>query len=188
MLEITTNATKIHPKFMFYCKQFKQLILTISIDGTGSTYEYVRYPAKFDTVYTNVLKYREEIDDMPGSKLNVTFVLQLWNLHNALDTIQTFGPIADWFYIEPLHDPKFMSWHMAPHEVYKDTVYWLFKLLQNKDDPQDELYKRFAQIIKTKQPHDAYLWQQLKQFVTAQDGLRKIDVDDYIQILAPYLR
>ena len=188
VLEITTNATKIHPKFMFYCKQFKQLILTISIDGTGSTYEYVRYPAKFDTVYTNVLKYRKEIDDMPGSKLNVTFVLQLWNLHNALDTIQTFGPIADWFYIEPLHDPKFMSWHMAPHEVYKDTVYWLFKLLQNKDDPQDELYKRFAQIIKTKQPHDAYLWQQLKQFVTAQDGLRKIDVDDYIQILAPYLR
>ena len=188
VLEITTNATKIHPKFMFYCKQFKQLTLTISIDGTGSTYEYVRYPAKYDVVHQNVLKYRKEIDEMPGSKLNITFVLQLWNLHNTLDVIQTYGPMADWFLIEPLQDPKFMSWHMAPHEIYKDTIYYLFKLLQNKDDPQDELYKRFAQIIKSKQPHDPYLWTQLKQFTTAQDGLRKINVEDYIKILAPYLR
>ena len=132
--------------------------------------------------------YRKEIDEMPGSKLNITFVLQLWNLHNTLDVIQTYGPMADWFLIEPLQDPKFMSWHMAPHEIYKDTIYYLFKLLQNKDDPQDELYKRFAQIIKSKQPHDPYLWTQLKQFTTAQDGLRKIKVDDYIKILAPYLR
>ena len=188
VLEITTNATKIHPKFFFYVKQFKQLILTVSIDGTGSTYEYIRYPAKFDTVYNNVLKYREQIDQMPNSKMNITFVLQLWNLHNALDTIQTFGELADWFYIEPLHDPKFMDWHMAPEKTYKDTVYRLYELLQDTNDTNNDLYKRFARIIKTKQPIDKAKWDQLIKFVTAQDGYRGINIQDYIQNLAPNFR
>jgi len=188
VLEITTNATKIHPKFFFYVKQFKKLILTISIDGTGSTYEYIRYPASFNTVYNNVLEYRKQIDQMSDSKMNITFVLQLWNLHNALDTIQTFGQLADWFYIETLNDPKFMDWHMAPEEIYKETVLSLYQSLQKDNDPNNDVFKQFARIIKSKQSIDHNKWAQLKRFVAVQDQHRNIKIDDYIKKLSPYFR
>lgn len=189
VLEITTNATKIHPKFFFYVKQFKQLTLTISLDGTGSTYEYVRYPAKHDTVWQNVKRYREELDKMPNSKLQITFVLQLWNLHDSINSIKMYAPLADWFIIEPLNDPKFMEWHMSPEHIYKRVVLDLYSELQKGHDEKiDTVLKRFSEIIKNKQPADEQQWQQLRKFVSAQDGLRKIDVSDYIPILASELR
>lgn len=189
VLEITTNATKIHPKFFFYVKHFKQLTLTISLDGTGSTYEYVRYPAKHDIVWQNVKRYREELDKMPNSKLQITFVLQLWNLHDSINSIKMYAPLADWFIIEPLNDPKFMEWHMAPEHIYKQVVLDLYSELQRGHDEKiDTVLKRFSEIIKHKQPVNEQHWTQLRKFVSAQDGLRKIDVADYIPTLAPELR
>ena len=163
--------------------------MTISLDGTGSTYEYVRYPAKHDTVWQNVKRYREELDKMPNSKLQITFVLQLWNLHDSINSIKMYAPLADWFIIEPLNDPKFMEWHMSPEHIYKRVVLDLYSELQKGHDEKiDTVLKRFSEIIKNKQPADEQQWQQLRKFVSAQDGLRKIDVSDYIPILASELR
>ena len=75
-LEVTTNATKIHPKFFDMARQFKNLFVVISMDGVGKTYEYVRYPANYDTVYKNILEYNKFFKTLgKDSKLIFNFVV-----------------------------------------------------------------------------------------------------------------
>mgnify|MGYP002843669563 FL=1 len=127
-LDVTTNATKIHPRFFDLAKQFKELLLTVSMDGVGRTYEYVRYPANYDKVYKNILRYNEFVKSLGGnSKLVFNFVLQIWNLHNAVDVCKTLAPLAvndneAPVRIEELEDPRFMHWKMLPVQHVKNTI------------------------------------------------------------------
>jgi sulfatase maturation enzyme AslB (radical SAM superfamily) len=55
-------------------KRGVQITVTVSLDGIGSVYEYVRWPVKWDKFYNNLMKYRA----MPV-KLN------LWTTVSALN-------------------------------------------------------------------------------------------------------
>ena len=195
-LEVTTNATKIHPKFFDMARQFKNLFVVISMDGVGKTYEYVRYPANYDTVYKNILEYNKFFKTLgKDSKLIFNFVLQYWNIHTTIDVIKTLTPLAVNettvpVMIEPLEYPKFMTWNVLPEEYIKKIIKEV--LLENKKE-HERLVKwgiiEFRRQLKTYQAQDvSKLKQQLIQFTTKQDAHRGIKLDDYIPNLGEILR
>ena len=51
-LQITTNMTNINKNWLEYFKYFNAKV-TASIDGAGRTFEYIRYPAKWNRIKTN---------------------------------------------------------------------------------------------------------------------------------------
>lgn len=198
-LEVTTNATKIHPRFFATVKKFKALTLTISMDGVDKTYEYVRYPARFDVVFENIKKYSAFVKTLGGnSKLKFNFVLQMWNLHNAVDVVKRLTPWAvnesgAPVRFEELHDPKFMHWSILPHDNIKKVIKQTIEE-QRKDNDKLTNWGLIAlgRMLKTIKSHDTknkeYLLYQLKKFTNTQDRHRKIDLVDYIPHLVSLIR
>ena len=191
VLEVTTNATKIHPRFFDLAKQFKHLLLTVSMDGVGKTYEYVRYPANYNIVYKNILRYNEFVKSLGGeSKLVFNFVLQVWNLHNAIDVIKTLGPLAvnddaAPVRIKELEDPTFMQWKMLPEEHIKNTVRQLYKE-RSMNHPQNISWPiiGFGKMLEANKVYRTedygYKKDQLLKFMHKQDAHRHIKLGDYI--------
>jgi organic radical activating enzyme len=199
VLEVTTNATKIHPKFFELAKQFKHLSMTISVDGVGKTYEYVRYPANYDVVYMNIVRYSDFVKSLGGnSRLIFNFVLQVWNLHSTVDVMKTLGPLAvnnggTNVRIDELEYPKFMHWKMLPEEHIKKAIY---QLSEEKNAGHDEIVMwditSFAKTLKAHRVHreEDYNYQkdQLLKFMHKQDAHRRIKLGDYIPNLTSFLK
>jgi len=198
-LEVTTNATKIHPRFFDTVKKFKELTLTISMDGVDKTYEYVRYPARFDVVFENIKKYSAFVKTLGGnSKLKFNFVLQMWNLHNAVDVVKRLTPwavneLSAPVRFEELHDPKFMHWSILPQYNIKKVIK---QTIEEQRRDNDKLTNwglialgRMLKTIKSHKTKDKeYLLHQLKKFTNTQDRHRKIDLVDYIPHLVGLIR
>jgi molybdenum cofactor biosynthesis enzyme MoaA len=199
ILDLTTNATKIHPRLFEKVRQFKELWLTISMDGIGKTYEYVRYPADYNRVHENVKRYRDFIKTLGGkSKLRFNFVLQIWNLHNAIDVVKTLTPLSVNegvvpVAIEELDSPKFMHWSILPESHIKHVInqIHLEKQIGNEKLVQWGIVA-LAKILKANvqyRKHDhSRLLQQLKDFTGKQDLHRKIHIADYIPTLTGFLK
>ena len=73
-LRYTTNGTNVNSKWIDYHKHFKRVVISISLDGAGKTFEYIRTPAKWSTIKNNVHKLAEV-----SNHLNINFVYSLWN-------------------------------------------------------------------------------------------------------------
>jgi len=73
-VRVNTNCGIIINELEDLSKQGVQVTVTVSLDGIGSVYEYVRWPVKWDKFYNNLMKYRA----MPV-KLN------LWTTVSALN-------------------------------------------------------------------------------------------------------
>ena len=196
VLDVTTNATKIHPRFFETVGRFKELWLTISMDGVGKTYEYVRYPANYEKVYGNILRYSRFVRDLDNnSKLKFNFVLQFWNLHNAIDVIKTLTPLAvnesvAPVQIEELHDPKFMHWSVLPDETIKRTIKDIASEKDRQGDGVEQGIIALARMLMAYRQYRHYnneeLKSQLHEFTTKQDNHRKIKLVDYIPELKDF--
>ena len=196
MLDVTTNATKIHPKFFDMVRQFKKLDLIISMDGIDKTYEYVRYPAVYNTVYKNILKYTAFVKTLnKDSTLRFNFVLQMWNIHSTIDVIKTLTPLAVNetqvpVMIEVLNDPRFMHWDILPEWYIKKIVANIHKEKQ-ANHPELIRYGIFAfaeKLTAYKERDVTELKKQLLEFTTIQDKHRKINLKDYIPNLEYFFR
>jgi len=58
-LNVTTNGTKFSKTILEKMKQFKHVKLTISIDGTGEVYEYIRHPFSWEQLDKRLLKIKQ---------------------------------------------------------------------------------------------------------------------------------
>ena len=192
-LELVTNATKIHPSLFDLLGKFKTVMLMISMDAVGRTYEYIRYPANYSNVYENILKYRKFILSLGGeSKMVFNYTLQVLNLHNTIESIKTLAPLStvdDGFWIYELSDPKFMQWGMLPKESVKAEV----KKIASHMDATKNIKWPVVALSKILEVHKHYkkqdyakLKQQLIQFTKQQDNLRKIHIKDYIPDLVDF--
>lgn len=195
-LEMTTNATKIHPAFFGLAEQFKSVNVIVSMDGTGKTYEYVRYPANYNVVHSNVMRYNKFMKSLGDrGTLSFTAVLQLWNLHDMVEIFKVFGPLTvnGVMHTEVLEDPKFMRWTLLPEHMIKSAIKTLYNESQN-DHPKAVAWPIFALMRKlypyrsiARQDDDTML-DQLRQFTKQQDTLRGIKLADYIPGLVDLLR
>jgi MoaA/NifB/PqqE/SkfB family radical SAM enzyme len=84
-VEFITNGTICDDKHITILKTFKNLSLRFSIDGIDNYYEFIRYPAKWDKVKTNILNYKNQL---PNAHLEVVTVVQPLNIFNILDWTQ----------------------------------------------------------------------------------------------------
>jgi len=190
-LDVITNGTKVHPRFFGMASKFKELRLSISMDGVDSTYDYVRYPANFEKVYANIKRYSDYVKTLGGnSRLSFGFVLQIWNLHNAIDVIKKLTPLAvnepiAPVRIEELHDPRFMHWSILPLHKIKEVVK---QITVEKSRPNDKatkwgiigLYRVLKAYRQYRKEDRSILLSRLKEFTDKQDTYRKINLGDYI--------
>lgn len=84
-LEITTNAVKISDKLIEKFSMFREMTYDISCDGFYDSYEYVRWPAKWETFESNIRKIKQS-----GANVNMATIATIYNLFD-LSNIQSFS-------------------------------------------------------------------------------------------------
>jgi hypothetical protein len=83
-VKITTNATVCNDRHIDILKTFKNLELRFSIDGTGPTYEFIRYPADWSVVQSNISKFQQQL---PNAHLETVNVFQPLNVFDQFNWI-----------------------------------------------------------------------------------------------------
>ena len=92
-LNFTTNATKFSKPNIKRFKSFERLQPTLSIDGVGKTYDYIRWGAKWDDVSKNIEQLILETNNM--EQLHVNYVLTSYNVLGILDTTKYFKTLGE---------------------------------------------------------------------------------------------
>ena len=89
-LHVTTNGTQLPDSVINFFPKFLHVQIAISIDSIGENFEYVRWPAKFETVEGTLDKLLKLKNNS-----NLSMVIQpLWNLNNIF-YIQDY---LDWWH------------------------------------------------------------------------------------------
>ena len=81
-LHYITNAT-VFPNSEFFDRwqHFKQVDIQLSIDGTDSKFEYIRWPANWDNVYANVKKWKIVQCASNNIRISVSHTVSIFNVY-----------------------------------------------------------------------------------------------------------
>src|SRR5262249_49726663 len=116
-LEFNTNCTVLREPMLQKLLKFQFLQLGLSLDAFGPYYEYIRYPAKWDTVRRNVEKLRAL--GHPHKHLWAGVVLQVYNVLNLVEVLDYFDTLGITFGIEFALSPEFLNVDVLPGRVRK---------------------------------------------------------------------
>lgn len=109
-LTVYTNGTLVH-KHLDKIKSKKRMGMTVSLDGVGKTYEFIRDGGKWDRVESNMLSFRDV-----GTKLGYDWNLTTVNLM-AKETLRNLLDIVHW---HVKHDVQtaFYDFHFYPSNYF----------------------------------------------------------------------
>jgi len=163
-LHYTTNGT-IFPGYEWWnlWKSFKEIDLQLSVDGIEKQYEYIRFPASWETFVKNAKQYIIKEKEILNLRLSVSHTVSAYNimyLDNFFNWCYNIGLPRPW--LGRVHNPN----HMRPsvwgteaktliintllNSQYEDVKVWA-NLISNTND--DMFFKLFKQKLKE---HDEY--------------------------------
>jgi sulfatase maturation enzyme AslB (radical SAM superfamily) len=90
-LRYHTNGTKFNVDIANLWKHFKQVTVCISIDGLGKSFEYQRYPAKWDVVVANVQKFQSLSTTSPNIAIKAHCAISVLNILELDDLLNWFN-------------------------------------------------------------------------------------------------
>jgi len=138
-LWINTNATIVDLEFYKLLNNFRQIRLMLSIDGIEESFEYIRYPAKWIIIDSNIKKITNFIASLKDvNKWNVEFqpTFQLLNLLDINRMIEYWLDVKKnincSFTLNKLNNPP---WHDAiiANDAIKKSISDETHLIQNTD-------------------------------------------------------
>lgn len=110
-LTFNTNATKVSPDVLQRFAPFREVLLLLSIDATGSLNEYIRYPARWSRIQQNI----DTLLDHGNIGIRITPTVQLYNLVGLVDLLEWCDRRElDWTIHNYLESPRCLSADIAP--------------------------------------------------------------------------
>lgn len=108
-LSYTTNGTKYDADYIEIFKQFKGVIISLSIDAAGPLNDEIRTGSKWEDIETNLYKYvaLKEAGSITG--LNVNSTISLFNVFAMFDLVTYFNKIDCTLSLSVLEHPREMS-------------------------------------------------------------------------------
>ena len=151
-VEYNSNITVFPPKVWEIWKHFKQIQIGMSLDATGSANDYIRYPAKWNTIEKNIKKL-EEADG--HFNLWIATTVQIYNVLELPKLMkwrleQDFKRINIWYgqpiiTTHPLHNPRHLNVKILPKKakeqikvIYDEFYPWLEEFIKRKDIKENE--------------------------------------------------
>ena len=127
-VEFTSNMTTWNPKFFEALSKFENVEIQMSIDGTDSVAEYVRYGSNWDVVKENVDKVTAMAASRPNWRVVCYTVLQAMNYQHMTDIWSFLSDTAyrnckriDWWPITLSH-PPYLSLAVLPVDERKTAI------------------------------------------------------------------
>ena len=166
-IHYNTNGTIFKPEYMDILKKYKLVDIQFSIDGIFNMFEYLRYPAKWNRVYANMIKYKEMAGDADNIKYNVCITISIYNIY-YLDVIVDFvvNKLGFNVWLNLVHNPEYFSIINVPDQVKPIVVN---KLEKNYNKKLIRQLKPILHLMKST-PCDNDVFNKFKK-VTAQHDL-----------------
>jgi MoaA/NifB/PqqE/SkfB family radical SAM enzyme len=118
-VHVNTNGTIWRDSYRETYSQFKKVSIGISLDAVGAQSDYMRYPSKWDNIYTNLTKYRALADEFPHIDVHISTTVSLLNIY-YVDEIWDFltkeGLRCEF---NLLHQPEYINARIAPAAAKK---------------------------------------------------------------------
>ena len=91
VLHFTTNLTIVNLGLFENFKKFKEVWLSVSVEGTEDTFEYLRYGHKWETLSTNIRLIKDM--DIPNLNLMINHVVQTPSYHSIIPMVEYFDDL-----------------------------------------------------------------------------------------------
>jgi radical SAM protein with 4Fe4S-binding SPASM domain len=167
------------PDFITRWKKFKHIDLQISIDGVKNRYEYLRYPASWDILNINIIKFLEFTNVESNIQLSVAHTVSAFNifyLDEFVSWCYNVGLPTPW--IGKLHKPS----HLRP-TVWPSTVK---KTIADKLQTSNyDIVKNWSTLLETHNDSDNFL--KFQQFVNQHDAYRSLNFKNTFPELSTYI-
>ena len=102
---IITNGTQITKKHLEQLQKISDLDVMVSVDGTHATFEFLRYPAQWSVVQSNIAALQQSL---PGAKIHLSAVLQFLNLQNIIELFEYANVRRLPITVIPLYQPVWL--------------------------------------------------------------------------------
>jgi organic radical activating enzyme len=160
---VTNGSVKLTDRHKKVLSKFKNLNFSVSIDGTESVFEYLRFPLKWSDLICNLDFFREISNNISSnytlSNLNVLY-------HNQ--TKEWFEKNNIVYSVNPIYSPSWLQPRALPQSIKK--------LLKQQLSAID--YNTFVGPIHTTQ--DQQNFQKMLEQIKIQDTAKKIKMLDYL--------
>ena len=166
-LRISTNLQVDFVRKTELHRHFKNISMSVSIDGVGDTYEYIRWPGNWEKLKTNLVLLTDP--KLTMYKYGISMVLQnllVDNLYESITTLQQLPNMRETnIYFHPVDDKNFM--HILPSRIIQAELEKLDSL-ENLDGLKQSLKMSLEQSKNLKLSDVVTFFNQQKLY----DGLR----------------
>ena len=190
ILNMSSNATICNePLIRKLIDNFKNVGIGFSIDGMGTTFEYLRKNGKWDVVVSNILKFKKIYDDYKVYNkvfFNYTYTTSWINAWEFPEFYQWVNENTPNFYVWPhiIHSPKHMCLYMLPKET-KDRIKDKWLLYKNWGKFQKDV-EGMITFMYSIQPTDEEIKNSYKKY-TLLDSYRKESTFNVVKGFYPEL-
>lgn len=162
---VTNGSIWPSPERLELLKKFSKLIISLSIDGIGPVFEYLRYPLSWNVVVDNINKWKSL-----NVELGISYTLSNLNILYHDETVAWFKENKIPFLVNPVYYPEYFGVRALPAKV-KDLIHNKNKvnLLLEHSENDDINFQNFIKEIKH------------------QDKIKQISINDYLPDLVKLL-
>jgi hypothetical protein len=159
---VTNGSIKLTPALKEMFSNFSNLNICVSIDGTGSVFEYMRWPTKWNTLKKNLEQYRTVI-----KHLSISYTISSVNALYYDQTVAWFKSNQLPYNHNIVYTPSWLSLSSAPVELKKHLI------------AQNNFVSTLSQINGKEFALDQY-----RNKLQKQDSAKKIQLEYYLPELA----
>ncbi len=199
-IEYNTNLTNIPDRVLKYWEHFAEVRIGASVDGYGKVFEYQRPPAKWDKVYSNMLKLNDNC--YINLRLWTAFTITVYNVYHLPEfmkwkleesKLDHFNPpyrraiLTEHF----CHGPKHLNIKVLPDyikdelkDIYEDAIDWV-----KDSDHHPKIKKSFERILRSTikfMMSESYTETHYEKFVEWTKDLDEIRGQNVVDVIPEY--
>lgn len=116
-LKYNTNLTKIPKKLLSLWRNFKKIMLNVSIDGFRDLNNYIRYPSKWDQIEKNLEKIMKLKNTLTPIDVSIHCTVQMYNILHLDQLLLWANPHGFEIHFNILNQPECLNIRTLPQNL-----------------------------------------------------------------------
>ena len=160
ILHFNTNGTFFVPEHIEILKQYKKVLISLSIDDIGDRFEYERSGGIWSEVSENIKKFHSLASESETIDASVCITVNNLNVYYIPEVCEYFDNIGIHYYINFLHGPAYYNIRNIRESVKDKIRHKYLNTVTDRESTKENLYKILSFMsghISTKTNWDEFL-------------------------------
>jgi sulfatase maturation enzyme AslB (radical SAM superfamily) len=172
-LNYSTNGSIFQEDFFVTFSKFKKVSILFSADGIEETFDYTRYPGKWDVFKNNLNQSLSYVN--PALSINIGYTVSIYSIFNIIESLEYYASISNktnnlkvWF---NLVNEEEYSIKNLPDKLKEPLIKKLTKY-QDIDWPTLDNTVLYSLIQESQKPYSEHKWNEFITITTRRDQHR----------------